>query len=110
MPIDPHRIEVMDDRTTEIMRRLTPADKLILMDAMWRIVRSRMLKEVRRMRPAQSWAATRAETNWRMWNKEMPADYDHDHVRDHVAERLAVLTKRANREHDSRERNRVTRD
>jgi hypothetical protein len=36
MEIDPRRIEVMDDRVAEIMRRKTPAEKLAMASGMWR--------------------------------------------------------------------------
>lgn len=34
MPLDPRRIEVIDDKTAELLRRMTPAQKLAQLDSM----------------------------------------------------------------------------
>lgn len=51
MAIDPRRIEVMDDRTAEIMRRMTPAEKIAMLDELWDFSRSVVHGGVRAQHP-----------------------------------------------------------
>lgn len=51
MTLDPRRIEVMDDQTAEIMRRLTPQQKLTMLDELWLFGRSLTESGVRQQHP-----------------------------------------------------------
>ena len=51
MPIDPRRIEVMDDRTAEVMRRMTPEQKIQAIDELWEFGRALVEGGVRHMHP-----------------------------------------------------------
>lgn len=49
--IDPRRIAVVGDTGAEIMRRQTPAEKLAMIDALWRTARSLTLGQLREQHP-----------------------------------------------------------
>lgn len=66
MPIDPRRIEVMDDQVAEIMRRKTPADALAMLDEMWEFGWSIVEAGVRRDYPGWDDNQVRRETAQRM--------------------------------------------
>lgn len=66
MDIDPRRIEVMDDRVAEIMRRKTPAEKLAMLDEAWRFGWSLVEGGVRRLNPDLPDDEVRRETARRM--------------------------------------------
>jgi hypothetical protein len=55
MPLDPRRIEVMDDRMAEILRRKTPEEKMAMANAMWRSARTMLVFSLRQARP--DWTA-----------------------------------------------------
>jgi hypothetical protein len=66
MVIDPRRIEVMDDRVADVMRRKTSGEKLLMLDEAWRFGWSISEAGVRRQHPSWTDEAIRRETVRRM--------------------------------------------
>jgi hypothetical protein len=66
MKLDPNRIEVMDDRVAEIMRRMTPAQKIAMIDELWKFSRSLAEAGARLLHPDWSDEQIRRETIRRM--------------------------------------------
>lgn len=66
MSIDPRRIEVVDDRVAEILRRKTPGERLAMSSALWRFGRSIVEAGVRRSHPDWSADQVRREVVRRM--------------------------------------------
>ncbi len=62
MPLDPRRIEVMDDRVAEIMRRLTLDQKLKMLDDMRQFAWTVSEAGVRHFHPEWSDGQVRTET------------------------------------------------
>lgn len=50
-PIDSHRIEVPDDAVVEVLRRLTPAERLAIANRMWVSARTALLSLLRSDHP-----------------------------------------------------------
>ncbi|HMB95150.1 MAG TPA: hypothetical protein VKK61_03845 [Tepidisphaeraceae bacterium] len=51
MNLDPRQVEVIDDAMAEVMRRLTPAQKIANAHSMWRYARQRVDAAVRWQHP-----------------------------------------------------------
>ena len=66
MTIDPRRIEEMDERTAAIMRAKTPAEKLRMIDDMWRFAARLVRSRLRAMHPDWTEDRLRQETARRM--------------------------------------------
>jgi hypothetical protein len=66
MNLDPRQVEVIDDAMVEVLRRLTPAQKLAQAHAMWRYARQRVEAAVRWQHPDWNESALREEISRRM--------------------------------------------
>jgi hypothetical protein len=64
--IDPRRIEVMDERIAQILRRKTPAEKVAMANAMWRSARSMIEHSLRQAHPGWTAEMIARETARRM--------------------------------------------
>ncbi|MCI0363332.1 MAG: hypothetical protein L0Y44_04085 [Phycisphaerales bacterium] len=66
MPLDPRRIEVMDDQVAAIMRHKTPQEKLAMLDDLWQLAESLTEAGVRELHPDWSDQQVRRERIRRM--------------------------------------------
>lgn len=66
MPLDPRRIEVIDDKTAEILRRMTPAQKLAQLDSMVSDAREMVTCVLRSQHPEWTPEQLRAEVRRRI--------------------------------------------
>ncbi|MCH7602122.1 MAG: hypothetical protein IIB54_05090 [Planctomycetes bacterium] len=77
MTIDPKRIEMMDEQTAAIMRTLTPGQILNMADTMWRVVRGRTLRIIKREHPDWRRKQIIPEANQRMWDEKWCEQFEH---------------------------------
>ena len=68
MPLDPSKIEVMDERMAEVYRNKTPAERLAIAHGMWRYARERIEATVRREYPDWDRQAVNGEVARRLLN------------------------------------------
>jgi hypothetical protein len=61
MPLDPRRIEVIDDEMAAVLRAMTPAQRLASANGMWRYARGRLLAMVRHEHPDWDEAQVKAD-------------------------------------------------
>jgi hypothetical protein len=66
MWLDPKRYEIMDDQMAEIMRSKTPAEKLAMLDGMWRMARGLIQSMLRHQHPDRSDEQINSETARRL--------------------------------------------
>jgi len=66
MPIDPRRIEVMDDMMADILRRKTPQEKMSIAAGMWRAARRMVAASVQHRNPFWSVEEVNGEVTRRM--------------------------------------------
>jgi hypothetical protein len=66
MNLDPRQVEVIDDAMVEVIRHLTPAQKLAQAHAMWRYARQRVEAAVRWQHPNWAESDLRHEISRRM--------------------------------------------
>ena len=72
MPLDPTKIEVMDDQMAEIYRRKTPAERQAIGHAMWRHARKIIEASVRWQYPERDDEFVREELNRRLLGGDYP--------------------------------------
>jgi hypothetical protein len=72
MPLDPTKIEVLDDQMAEIYRRKTPAERQAIGHAMWRHARKTIEASVRWQYPEWDDKLVREELNRRLLGGHYP--------------------------------------
>ncbi len=72
MPLDPLRIEVIDDRMAEIYRRKTPAERQAIAHGMWRYAPEQIAAAVRWQHPDWDAHSARREIARRLLNGSDP--------------------------------------
>jgi hypothetical protein len=66
-------IEVIDDEMAEILRRMTPAQKLSAANDMWRYARQRLVAHFRREHPDRDEKAINVAVSRRLLGSDWPA-------------------------------------
>ena len=90
MTIDPKRIEMMDEQTAAIMRTLTPGQILNMADTMWRVVRGRTLRIIKREHPGWRRKQIIPEANQRMWDEKWCDQFEHEELQGIALARLGI--------------------